>query len=813
MNFYDNSSSVTTSNNNDNNDNQNAQQVAEEEETISAYFVFFSALLALVLIFSRILHDHPRIASIVPEAGMILITGVVFGAIIDVFFTSSTTITSSTLMTDDDYNHNNNSNNANTDDLAAGQDYDKNNNMGASGEEEEEMVVHSLLNFSPAVFFLVLLPPIIFNSGYHLRKELFFRHLTPICLLAVVGTIVSNLVTAILLQVICQHLLPADDDFIPTFTELLTFGALLSATDPVSTLAVFQAKRVDPQLFYLVFGESVLNDAVSLVLFNAFKDFVKKDNGAGKVAVGMSEFILGFLYDSIGSPLLGLLCGLATAWMFKRIDFRPTRVLELSLFILIMYVPFLLAELLDLSGIVTILFSGLAAKAYVVPNLSAITVQHADILIRLASHLAETAIFLELGLSVFGLKGSIHVAFICWTIVVCLIARAAHVYPITYLYNRSLEHQRRRQGGGIDLVILPPPPALPKQQSQQYNDSSDASPSRNGAAPHRPSTLELTNLPSSQQETETDNDNDNDSPQGDQRPLSPKEKKESLAPQAAATPNPVAVTRQLPQHSENDVNEDLKIPPNTAHMVWFSGLRGAVAYACVRSFPNTFGHADEFTMTTMIVVLVSVFGLGSTTECMLNLLHIPMNVDEDSIREQWQQQPGGNVGRIRLWEDFLYRHVVRGADRINSFSHVVIDTEEEEEEGNFHNSKGNHQGNDASISPIRPRDVERSTSEELQLTPSADFQQNHATKSHSGSGDEKRHKRTPSSGNKPGKIATKLFQDVDEEDDEDGKPVYGGSDDDDVEGDTSRAGITRGSRKPLPLSQRKKESVFDYGAS
>eukprot|EP00957_Ditylum_brightwellii_P136882 10438634-Ditylum_brightwellii.AAC.1 len=50
--------------------------------------------------------------------------------------------------------------------------------------------------------------------------------------------------------------------FDPSFAELLTFGGLISATDPVSTLAIFQAKRVDPHLFYLVFGESVLNDAV-----------------------------------------------------------------------------------------------------------------------------------------------------------------------------------------------------------------------------------------------------------------------------------------------------------------------------------------------------------------------------------------------------------------------------------------------------------------------------------------------------------------------------------------------------------------------
>lgn len=53
-----------------------------------------------------------------------------------------------------------------------------------------------------------------------------------------------------------------------SFSELTALGALISATDPVSTLAVFQQKKVDLQLFYLVFGESVVNDAVGLVLFD-----------------------------------------------------------------------------------------------------------------------------------------------------------------------------------------------------------------------------------------------------------------------------------------------------------------------------------------------------------------------------------------------------------------------------------------------------------------------------------------------------------------------------------------------------------------
>lgn len=91
-------------------------------------------------------------------------------------------------------------------------------------------------------------------------------------------------------------------------------------------------------------------------------------------------------------------------------------------------------------------------------------------------------------------------------------------------------------------------------------------------------------------------------------------------------------------------------------MIWFSGLRGAVAYACVRSFPDSFGHADEFTMTTMAVVLLSVFGLGGTTECALHALHIETNVDERAWTE-WRRE-----GERGGWRARLYRLVVRDDD-------------------------------------------------------------------------------------------------------------------------------------------------------
>lgn len=49
--------------------------------------------------------------------------------------------------------------------------------------------------------------------------------------------------------------------------ECLIFGSTLSATDPVTVLAIFNTLKVDPKLYSVIFGESLLNDAVAIVMF------------------------------------------------------------------------------------------------------------------------------------------------------------------------------------------------------------------------------------------------------------------------------------------------------------------------------------------------------------------------------------------------------------------------------------------------------------------------------------------------------------------------------------------------------------------
>jgi len=159
--------------------------------------------------------------------------------------------------------------------------------------------VDDMLKLDSRAFFLFFLPPIIFESGYNLHKGNFFGNFGSIMIFAVFGTIISTLVIAIGLGSL--GLLPWVDAFV--------FGSLISSVDPVATLAIFNALDVDPTLYTLVFGESVLNDAIAIVLFKTFLGFMHSSFSAGTILVIVTHFLLTFF----GALSIGCLCALITA--------------------------------------------------------------------------------------------------------------------------------------------------------------------------------------------------------------------------------------------------------------------------------------------------------------------------------------------------------------------------------------------------------------------------------------------------------------------------------------------------------------------
>ena len=143
----------------------------------------------------------------------------------------------------------------------------------------------------------------------------------------------------------------------------------------------------------------------------------------------------------IGSCFIGYFLGVMTAVIYKHVEFKNHKLAAVSLFVSTVYIPFLLSEVLQLSGIVTILFSGIASRRYINKNLSSDARKTASFVFQLMAYLAETSCFCLLGLSVF----SQSIAFfksdiIFWTLLLILVGRAAHVYPLlslVWLHRRT----------------------------------------------------------------------------------------------------------------------------------------------------------------------------------------------------------------------------------------------------------------------------------------------------------------------------------------------------------------------------------------
>ena len=125
-------------------------------------------------------------------------------------------------------------------------------------------VIDQKTTFDPELFFNILLPPIIFHAGYSMKKRFFFRNIGSILTFAFVGTILSTFAVAGIMYGVTRIFTHLKSTM--RFIDTLRFGALISATDPVTILAIFSDLNVDVNLYALVFGESVLNDAVAIVI-------------------------------------------------------------------------------------------------------------------------------------------------------------------------------------------------------------------------------------------------------------------------------------------------------------------------------------------------------------------------------------------------------------------------------------------------------------------------------------------------------------------------------------------------------------------
>ncbi|AQK48710.1 Sodium/hydrogen exchanger [Zea mays] len=294
-----------------------------------------------------------------------------------------------------------------------------------------------VLVFSEDLFFIYLLPPIIFNAGFQVKKKQFFRNFITITLFGAVGTLISFTVISLgALGLISRLNIGALE-----LGDYLALGAIFSATDSVCTLQVLSQDET-PFLYSLVFGEGVVNDATSVVLFNAIQNFDPGNISSAKLL----NFIGSFLYLFGSSTILGVASGLLSAYTIKKLYFgRHSTDREVSIMMLMAYLSYMLAELLDLSGILTVFFCGIVMSHYTWHNVtesSRVTTKHAFATL---SFISETFLFLYVGMDALDIEkwkivGQTYspvksIALSSTILALVLVSRAAFVFPLSFVSN------------------------------------------------------------------------------------------------------------------------------------------------------------------------------------------------------------------------------------------------------------------------------------------------------------------------------------------------------------------------------------------
>lgn len=331
--------------------------------------------------------------------------------------------------------------------------------------------IQNLVKFDYQIFFNVLLPPIILNSGYELHQANFFRNIGSILTFAFAGTFISAVVLGTIVFIWSWGPLETLDI---SYVEAIAVGATLSATDPVTILAIFNTYKVDPKLYTVIFGESILNDAVAIVMFETAQRFHGAGHGPASVGSLFKGIGIFFIVFTV-SLLIGVFIGIGTALLLKYTYIRRFPKIESSFILLIAYSSYLFSNgchmsgmvfsapnggillftilqnykslLINYIGIVSLLFCGITLKHYAYYNMSRRTQLTTKYLFQVLAQLSENFIFIYLGLSLFtDTQLVFRPLFILVTTIGICVARWAAVFPLSKLINFVIRSRARARG-------------------------------------------------------------------------------------------------------------------------------------------------------------------------------------------------------------------------------------------------------------------------------------------------------------------------------------------------------------------------------
>jgi Na+/H+ antiporter len=239
-------------------------------------------------------------------------------------------------------------------------------------------------HIDPHLILFLFLPTLIFESAYSMEPHLFFRIAPQVTLLAVIGLIISMVLSALAVSWLMSW----------GMGVALLFGAMICATDPVAVVALLKEKSSRKRLETLIEGESLLNDGTAIVFFSLFYGFALGSMTEVRPLAVVGEFI----WVVSAGMLIGAAIGWLILWIVGKLINQP--LIEITLSVAAAYLTFMIAESFHVSGVVALvalalMFSTLG-RTRISPEISHFLHHFWEMM----SYMANTLIFLIVGIMI-----------------------------------------------------------------------------------------------------------------------------------------------------------------------------------------------------------------------------------------------------------------------------------------------------------------------------------------------------------------------------------------------------------------------------
>ena len=264
--------------------------------------------------------------------------------------------------------------------------------------------------FNHSLFFTFILPIIIFSSAYNSKIESILKYLRYILLFSIPGTIFSFIFISCITyylnerQYFTTNYTSSDGNTITitpielSFKEILQFSAAISASDSVISLS-FLMEDNEPKLNAISLGDSILNNAVAISLFNSLYDISQKEESL-TVKLSLTIFCkTTFIF------VLSLCIGIAVGLFFARFlvfmkKFQMNRVQEILTLLLFAFISYTICDVFPLSAMTSLLACGLCMSHYVFYILKYQTREESSLISLSLNLIAEGLIYSSMGMTI-----------------------------------------------------------------------------------------------------------------------------------------------------------------------------------------------------------------------------------------------------------------------------------------------------------------------------------------------------------------------------------------------------------------------------